>query len=318
VRTHAIGRWLLLATTLAACSSSQPPTSDAGVFLVGSHAGGRASAGSNAAGTSMNTSTGEGQGCSAMGDKRSCCGGKGTQVCSGTAEFKAWGPCLDAKGAAASCDMTQKTGCGIGEFSQCDAGVDSGVPHHCGEGEFGPSCEQPALCTDKAINNEPEILAAYAPAQGQLASANGQIKVWVNDERPELISAGEQIDAASGMITTPGDRTAKAPDGYLWEPALYISPDTAEKGGKPYFPQLIRGWYNNMPPYVRGAQVAGVEVTGMDAPPSGTRTPERYTTELVWDVSALGLKPGRYGAEFVIHDGDRDRAVGCVTIEVGN
>jgi len=61
-----------------------------------------------------------------------------------------------------------------------------------------------------------------------------------------------------------------------------------------------------------------VEVTGMDAPPSGTRTPERYTTELVWDVSALGLKPGRYGAEFVIHDGDRDRAVGCVTIDVGN
>jgi hypothetical protein len=54
----------------------------------------------------------------------------------------------------------------------------------------------------------------------------------------------------------------------------------------------------------------------MDPAPAGTKLSERYTTEDIWDVSALGLKPGTYSAEFVIHDGDRDRAIGCVTITI--
>ena len=43
---------------------------------------------------------------------------------------------------------------------------------------------------------------------------------------------------------------------------------------------------------------------------------EKYTAEMVWSVDALALPPGMYIAEFVIHDGDRDRGVGCVTITI--
>jgi hypothetical protein len=30
----------------------------------------------------------------------------------------------------------------------------------------------------------------------------------------------------------------------------------------------------------------------------------------------LGLAPGTYAAEFLIFDGDRDRGIGCVNIEI--
>jgi hypothetical protein len=272
------------------------------------------------------------QACSPLGATRSCCSA-GTQTCGGNGEFPIWGPCLDAKGAPANC--TGK--CAAGEFGPgCDAGVDSGTK--CGPGEFGPGCDAgtkcglgnfgpgcdasvpppPPLCTDPTVSNEPEILAGYSPASGQSVGENGQIKVWVNDEHAPIIAPNEQIDPNTGLITTPGDRTAKAADGYLWEPALYIAPQTAENGGTPHFPQSIKGWYNNMPPAGGGrpAAGAGVQVPGMDAPPAGTSLSLQYTGEDIWDVSALGLSPGTYIGEFVIHDGDRDRAVGCVTIVI--
>jgi hypothetical protein len=314
-------KWLVAAASLLlsfSCSSSATKNSASGPvagsgltpLVTPAAAGGGASTAQNP--------FGEGTACSSSGATRRCCGSAGTQTCSGTAEFLAWGACVDARGAAVSCEINQPSGCGMGEFATaCDAGVDSGVPHHCGEGEFAPDCEMPKLCTDSEVNTEPEILAAYAPASGASVGASGQIKVWVNDERPALIALNEQIDA-SGAITMPGDRAAKAPDGYLWEPALYIAPQTAENGGTPHFPQTIRGWYNNMPPYVKGSKTTGVEVMGMDPAPAGTKLPERYTTEFTWDVSALGLKPGSYAGEFVIHDGDRDRAVGCVTIVIAS
>jgi hypothetical protein len=176
----------------------------------------------------------------------------------------------------------------------------------------------PPLCTDEDISNEPEILAAYSPATGKSVSSNGQIKVWINDERAAIIAPNEQVDPVTGVILSPGDRTAKAPDGYLWEPALYIAPQTAETGGTPHFPQVMKGWYNNMPP-TNGAKVpngAGVEVPGLDPFPAGTQVSEKYTTEYIWDVNALGLPPGTYIGEFVIHDGDKDRAVGCITIVI--
>ena len=309
---QATWRWVFIATA-AACSSTPSSKPDAGTLVIGSHAG----TGST---SPVTVSTGEGQGCSTNGQKRSCCGAKGTQVCSGTAEFKARGPCLDAKGAAASCDLPQQTGCGVGEFSQCDAGVDSGVPHVCGEGEFGPSCTMPALCTDKTINNEPEILAAYSPAQGQTVPATGQIKVWVNDEWAAFIAPGEQVDNTTGAILMSGDRSQKSHDGYLYEPALYIAPNTADKGGTPHFPSLIKGWYNNAPPATKPRRMAGVQLGTQGAPvdpaPSGTKLREQYTTEFVWEVKDLGLAPGRYFGQFVIGDGDYDRAIGCVTIEV--
>lgn len=260
------------------------------------------------------------------------------QTCGGTSEFHYWGPCVDSMGKMLTSCPAQ---CAAGEFGpHCDAGVDAG--HVCAPGEFGPGCDAgvdaghkcapgqpgpgcdaslpppPMLCNDPVVSNEPEILAAYSPATGETVKENGQIKVWINDERAPIIAPNEQVDATTGMITMPGDRTAAAPDGYLWEPALYIAPQTAENGGTPHFPQAIKGWYNNVPPAAGGRPPngAGVQVPGMDAPPAGTLLPTQYTAEDIWDVSALGLAPGTYIGEFVIHDGDRDRAVGCVTIVI--
>jgi hypothetical protein len=168
---------------------------------------------------------------------------------------------------------------------------------------------------DEDINNEPEILGGYAPANGEAVGKDGQIKLWVTDEHPCFIAPNEQVDAATGMVTTPGDRTAKASDGYLYEPALYIAPQTAENGGTAHFPQLIKGWYNN-DPINGGRRAAGTQGAPIDPPPAGTNLSEKYDGEDVWDVSALGLSPGTYIGEFVIHDGDQDRGVGCVTIVI--
>jgi hypothetical protein len=304
------------AILLAACSGAAGNSS-------GSGANGKTAArGTAAAGSSSGAAGSHGNGlyaaCTATGTTRSCCG-RGTQTCSGTVEFANWGPCLDAKGAALTCSDP----CATNEFGPgCDAGIfDSGTG--CRPGEFGPACDgggppPPSLCTDKTINNEPEILAAYSPASGQSVAQNGQIKVWITDEAAAIIAPNESIDPNTGLIAAPGNRAAKAPDNYLWEPALYIAPQTAENGGTPHFPQWIKGWYNNNPPLNGGkpAKGAGVQVPGMDAPPPGTNLSEKFNSEDIWDVSALGLAPGTYTAEFVIHDGDTDRGVGCITIVI--
>jgi hypothetical protein len=206
-----------------------------------------------------------------------------------------------------------------------------------------PSTPPPSLCTNTAVNTEPEILAAYSPAPGQSVPRNGQIKVWCNDEGPCFIAPGEKVDPNTGAIVTPGDRTAKAADGYLFEPALYIAPETAENGGTPHFPNWIKGQYNNepnetSPPMCGGpmggpmggpkggpmgtttatttTQSCGTVGALIDALPTGTPLREKFTDEYVWDVCSLGLGPGTYTAEFVIHDGDRDRGIGCVTIVI--
>jgi hypothetical protein len=266
--------------------------------------------------------------CNPPGATRPCCV-SGVQTCSGSGEFGTWGPCQDSSGAAVTCS----DGCSAGEFGPKCEKPDSGSM--CGPGEFGPSCDAgmpppppppPMLCSDPTVSNEPEILAAYDPAMGQTVSENGQIKVWITDECPAFIAPNEQVDATTGMITMPGDRTAKAVDNYLCEPALYIAPETAESGGTPHFPQWVKGAYNNMPPTSAGGGsvnrldctlgTAGSMGLAIDTPPAGTNLSQSYNTEFVWDVASLGLKPGTYSAEFVIHDGDRDRAVGCVTITV--
>jgi hypothetical protein len=218
--------------------------------------------------------------CATPGATRSCCD-TGTQTCAG-GEFPTWGNCLSPSGTTLTC----------GDSS-------SSLP------------PEPALCQPGGVNNEPEILVGYAPATGQSVGADGQIKVWVNDEGASIIAPNELVDLATGAIATPGDRTAKAPDGYLWEPALYIAPMSAENGGMPHFPSFIKGDYNNTT-----KKGAGVHVPGMDPVPSGAVLTEMYTTEFVWNVSALGLAPGTYVAEFVIHDGDKDRGIGCVTITI--
>jgi hypothetical protein len=352
------GRWFLVAALAAASGCSSDPGSgrDAGAAAVGDPStvkgsGGSSGTGSGSGGSFANSGTGGNGGvgsggssgttdaggtstnqtCATPGTTRLCCPG-GTETCGGSSEFPKWGPCLDAKGVMLTCSdacshgefspgcIDSGTKCGPGEFGPgCDAGTDSGSG--CRPGDVGPGCDAgppPALCTDPTISNEPEILAAYEPASGQSIGENGQIKVWINDERAPIIAPNEQIDPNTGIITMPGDRTAKAADGYLWEPALYIAPQTAENGGTPHFPQAIKGWYNNVPPPVGGRPPAGagVQVPGMDPPPAGVQLPLQYSAEDIWDVKALGLQPGTYIGEFVIHDGDRDRAVGCVTIVI--
>jgi hypothetical protein len=169
------------------------------------------------------------------------------------------------------------------------------------------------LCQAGGVNNEPEILVGYAPASGQTVSATGQVKVWVNDEGAPFIAQNEQVNLSTGQITSPGDRTGKAADNFLFEPALYISPQTAETGGTPHFPTAIKGTFNNNPAGGRGPGTKGAP---FDTPPAGSQLDADYTAEMIWDVSSLGLAAGSYQAEFVIHDGDRDRGVGCVNLVI--
>jgi hypothetical protein len=320
--------WLVL--LIAGCSSSndsgQSPSKGSANDPFGNSANG--SNGGTADSGPVRTD-GVGEGCSVEGATRPCCE-TGRQTCSGTVEFRMWGECLDSNGKRITCSSGGPNDCSTDEFQQvCDGGVPPPPPpSSCDDNEFGPNCkhDMPELCTDEDINNEPEILVGYSPAMGESVAENGQIKVWINDERPEFIAEGEEIDPNTGEIITPGDRTAKADDGYLWEPALYIAPQTAESGGTPHFPQYIKGWYNNAARPsggIRGGRrsgtpIGGVEVPGMDPVPPGQRLTEDYSTEVIWDVGALGLAPGTYIGEFVIHDGDHDRAIGCVTITISN
>jgi hypothetical protein len=256
--------------------------------------GANSGAGGSSGGAASSTGSDATQSCNMPGATRACCGA-GTQTCAGI-EFPTWGPCLAADGSPLTCSG-QGT-CESGEFSQCDGGAP-------------PIPLPPKLCQAGGVNNEPEILVGYAPATGQTVGAGGQIKVWVNDEGAPIIAPGEVVDATTGAITTPGDRTAKAGDGFLWEPAVYIAPQSAENGGTPHFPSFIHGDYN--PTTQKGP---GMVAAGMEPPPAGSMLSEKYTAEFVWNVDSLALAAGTYVAEFVIHDGDRDRGVGCVTITI--
>jgi hypothetical protein len=311
----------ILSATAACGSTDSPPpwdTDGGAVGSSGSHGGGATSSGGSSSGstTSGGSSGGGASGtsggasivladggysdggreqCTTLNSTRSCCGG--TQACIGAGEFNYWGPCLDAKGGPAFCPPPP---CSASEGRICDAGPPPPPP------------PPPAICNDPAISTEPEILVGYSPALGQTVGLHGQIKVWVNDENPPFIAPGEQFDHMTGAVLAPGNRTATAPDGLLWEPALYIAPQTPQNGGTPHFPQWFKGWIDNNPP--PGGM--SFQVPGMDPVPPGATLAEKYTGEDIWEVSSLGLGPGTYTAVFVVHDGDDDRAIGCVTIVI--
>jgi hypothetical protein len=156
------------------------------------------------------------------------------------------------------------------------------------------------------INDEPGIIADYQPAAGTSVSKGGQIKVWVQDEAPPIIAPGEQVDPTTGAITVLGDVAAMAPDGYPWEPILYV-------GGAAHIPSLIKGAFDSDP---TGAGLGGW-YSGPPVDPDSSVVSGFYVAEYVWNVDSLGLSPGTYDAEFVIHDGDQDRGIGCVTIVIG-
>jgi hypothetical protein len=257
--------------------------------------------------------TATGQVCSALGATRTCCT-SGMQACASAGEFAVWGACLSAAGATVTCGSVGG-GCVTSETGRvCDGGSSSGGGGS-GGSSGGPTPPPPSICADTALNTEQEILAAYSPPIGQTVGPQGQIRVWVNDERPPFIAPNEQVDPNTGAVVVAGDRSATAPDGLLWEPALYLAPQTPQNGGMPHFPQWIKGWYNNAPPNFGPA--LGSQTAGMDPPPPGSKLASKYTAEYAWDVSTLGLSAGIYTAIFVIHDGDRDRGIGCVTVAIG-
>jgi hypothetical protein len=181
------------------------------------------------------------------------------------------------------------------------------------------------LCEDPTVNNEPQILAGYDPAPGATVKENGQIKLWFTDELPAFIAENEQIHPMTGEVVVPGDRGALNIDGYPNEPTLYVMPMGPTPGaGGAFYPRWVKGDYNNKPstgPDVFKLFDRSMVMQGppMDPAPPGTGLPETYNTEFIWDVSAMGLGPGTYLTEFVVHDGDLDRAVGChvITIEPG-
>jgi hypothetical protein len=295
---------------IASCGSSSGGSGDGGA---GASSGGAGGGGIGGGGAGSGAGFGSGpvtlqdgamvEACTTIGATRTCCG-LGTQTCLGI-EFPAWGPCLDTTGTVMTC-----TGGGC-DRANCDASVDTGPPP-VPPPPPGPPPAPPAACTDQSVNNEPEILVGFSPGMGQTVGLTGQIKVWVSDENSPFIAPGEQVDNTTGAIASPGNRTATANDGLLYEPALYIAPQSPTNGGTPYFPQWIKGAYNNNPPN-RGTFTGGAPI---DPPPAGTSRLLTYTGEFIWDVSALGATPGSYTAVFSVHDGDHDRGIGCVTIVI--
>jgi hypothetical protein len=177
---------------------------------------------------------------------------------------------------------------------------------------IAPTPKYSNLCAEGGVNNEPEILVGYAPAAGQTVSATGQIKVWVTDEGVPLIAPNEQVNLSTGKVMVHGDTAAKAPDNFLWEPALYLD-SLAESGGVAHFPDYIKGDFNNN--IHSGAETSGTVGAPIDTPPSGGGK-GGYTAEYIWDVASLGLTSGTHAAQFIIHDGDNDRGVGCVNIQI--
>lgn len=202
------------------------------------------------------------------------------------------------------------------------------------------SAPQNINCQD-AINTESGILVGSDPPPGGTAIAGGKLRIWVNDERAPHVAPGTTIDA-NGNITSLGSATNSKDVGtdgngmYLWEPAIYLTtistptqsgPYTgdAENGGKPYFPTVIKGDFN--PNIIAGT--GGIIGPAIDSDyvnfengPDylnqniGANLPQKYTAEFIWDISSLGLQPGLYHVEEVLHDGDRNVAINCVAFQL--
>jgi hypothetical protein len=200
-------------------------------------------------------------------------------------------------------------------------------------------------CQGAQYNTESEILVGSDPAPNGTIGSGGKIRVWVVDEGAPHIAAGEVVDTTTdGHIITPGDRAQRdvGTDGngqYIWAPSLYITSSgesplangfysgDAENNGKPYFPNFIKGVFNNSPKPSRNSGVTGVDIdpdyTYFENGPDRLNKPakpitdlEDYPAEYIWDVNSLGLAPGSYRAEFVIHDGDRNIAIDCFIVSI--
>jgi len=185
-------------------------------------------------------------------------------------------------------------------------------------------------CSSSIYNEEPNIIYGSDPAFTGAAKAGGQIKIWVweDDGNGGSVSPGTVVDPSNGNITSPGDRTAADPNGYLWEPAIYLTqlttPDQPgpyagdkENGGQAYFPVAIKGVANF------GADLAqrqgDLNSAPIDPPVNiqVSRTDPGWTfSEFIWDVNSMNLTAGYYRAQIILHDGDQDLAINCTTIQI--
>lgn len=185
-------------------------------------------------------------------------------------------------------------------------------------------------CEASRFNREADIFVGSDPAPGGAAPAGGRIRVWIDDGNGGSVASGEVIDQNTGQIITPGDRNAtdgKGPGYYLYEPALYItlltSPDQpgpfagdAENGGKPYFPTAVRGEVV----YEDSDSTDFLPLPPVESPVGfdirTRRSHGGHIAQFTWDVNSLALSPGFYRAQFVVHDGDGDVAINCITIQI--
>jgi hypothetical protein len=86
---------------------------------------------------------------------------------------------------------------------------------------------------------------------------------------------------------------------------------------------MVKGNFNNNPPV---SATPGTKMVNYDPIPPGGGfpggpnpngpLPNLYTAEFIWDVNKLGISSGTHQAEFLIHDGDKDRGIGCVNIQI--
>lgn len=176
-----------------------------------------------------------------------------------------------------------------------------------------PTRPPATLCTPGGKNNEAGIIVAYSPISGQTISVSGKVRIWVNDEYAPVIAPNEQVNLKTGQITSYGNTSALAHDKFLYEPAVYISPQDAETNlNAGHFPDNIKGDFDNKPPSTKVA-IKGAPV---DPLPSGSSAPEKFTSMYTWNVGSLNLSPGIVQLEFSIPDGDEDRGFGCITLNV--
>ena len=185
-------------------------------------------------------------------------------------------------------------------------------------------------CAESNFNREPYIFIASDPLPGGIAVPGGRIRVWVDDGNGGSVSEGEIINKDTGQIITPGDRSATDGKGqgyYRWEPALYITPLTspdqpgpyagdAENGGQPYFPSFVRGRvvYTDSNT-TRFLSLPPIESpVGFEVPRSKDHGGNQ--AQFILEVNSLGLTPGFYRAQIVVHDGDGDLALNCITIQI--
>lgn len=164
-----------------------------------------------------------------------------------------------------------------------------------------------SLCKKGGANVHPEALIAYTPQQASAVSTDGQISLWVSDTQPPYVAPNERVSRSTGIVEIPGALTARAPDGYLWEPQLYIFPQTVEKGGKYYFPNFVRGSFTNGTPQVSD---------NTDILPINSLPKSDQTVEFLWNVKNIGLTDGEYKIEFVAHDGHQRLGVRCISLRV--